>query len=122
MPEWSCSALQIRVRRFDSDSGLQYKAPQAHACGAFSFMRCSLFERAGWGISGEPEIADLHALGFPAGYFRRLAWGGVAVYSPALAKGRALFPSLSATARMAKSVDARDLKSLAGNSLSLIHI
>lgn len=36
--EWSCSGLQSRVRRFDSDPGLQCERESQRPCGAF-FLR-----------------------------------------------------------------------------------
>src|SRR5690554_2410083 len=82
MAEWLCSGLQLRVRRFDSDSSLH-------------FSTTSLQTPEFSAVSGV-RSAELR---WCSGYTVRLARGHPVLQTPS-------------PARVAKLVDARDLKSL----------
>ncbi len=48
MAEWSCSGLQLRERRFDSDSGLQYQICPGGEIGRHTRLKILRFnERTG---------------------------------------------------------------------------
>ena len=85
MAEWLCSGLQLRVRRFDSDSSLQF--PGASTSRLFSQVKPLKRYRSYWYQIGIGRFRLMELSTFMSPIF----------------------------ARVAKLVDARDLKSLEGN-------